>query len=132
MHPVEDDLVGLMNRALAAPIKLVYGSDRLASLERQRLYWARTRARQRAHHDRFSHPPPIPLDHLAVRIRDGDLYIGRAEVLNGLRRPSLAEQRPRPSEQPVSLPDLAGLTQWPPPFIARSRRPPAHTRDRSP
>jgi hypothetical protein len=52
-------------------------------------------------------------------------------VLNGLRRPSLAEQRPRPLEQPVSLPDLASLTQWPPSFTARWRRPPAHTGNRT-
>jgi|SRR6516164_1979969 hypothetical protein len=122
----EDDLVALLNRALSAPIKLAYGDGRLAALERNRLYWARMRARHRARPDRFSAAPPIPLDQLVLRIRNGDLYIGCGAVLNAVPQTGLARQRPRPPEQPVSLTELAGFDYWPPPG-ARWRRP--RTRD---
>ena len=110
MPPIEDDLVDLLNRALAAPngIKLEYGDNRRAELERKRLYWARRQARQRARPDRFSYPPPIAIDQLAVRVRGGDLYIARAEVLNGAQQSGLAEKHLRPPEQPVGAAELAG------------------------
>src|SRR6516162_2906432 len=125
MHLVEDDLIDLMNRALTAPIRLDFGSNRLAELERKRLYWARHRAKLRARADRYSPPAPIALDHLSVRIRAGTLYLGRAELLNVHGERSALEKRPRPPEQPVGGDDLSAFPPWPPGGVLRRRRPPA-------
>ena len=60
--------IDLLYRAVASPepLKLAYGDDRLADLARKRFYAIRRRERNKARPDRYSHPPPIPLDALRM------------------------------------------------------------------
>ena len=131
MHLIEDDLIDLMNRALGAPIRLDFGDNRHAELERKRLYWARHRAKLRARLDRYSRPAPIALDHLSARIRGGTLYLGRAELLNVHGERSALEKRPRPPEQTVDRDDLSAFPPWPPGGVIRRQRPPASSQGSS-
>ena len=111
------DLIDLLYRAVASPepLKLVFGDDRIAHLERKRLYHLRERERNKARPNRFSYPPRIPLDDLRMRVHRGNIYIGRANLLHGeLPSPSRFEERPRPREEPVYSDDVASLPRWPP------------------
>jgi|SRR6516162_1311902 hypothetical protein len=119
---IQDD-VDLLYRALAAAelIKFSFGDDRLAYRRGKHLHYLKRRERFRARPDRFSPPVPTPLDQLAIRVRGGNLYIGRAEVLNGALRSSRAEEQPQPREEPVDSDELARLPPWPPRFLRRPR-----------
>ena len=120
---IQDDDVDLLYRALAAAelIKFSFGDDRLAYRRGKHLHYLKRRERFRARPDRFSPPVPTPLDQLAIRVRGGNLYIGRAEVLNGALRSSRAEEQPLPREEPVDSDELACLPPWPPRFLRRPR-----------
>jgi hypothetical protein len=125
---IQDD-VDLLYRALAAPelIKFSYGDDRLANRRGKHLHYIKRKERFRARPDRFSPPVPTPLDRLEIRVRWGNLYIGRAEVLNGALRSSPTEDQPQPLGEPVDSDELASLPPWPP----RIARPPSLNRHRN-
>jgi hypothetical protein len=108
--------VDLLYRAVASPtpIKLSYGDDRIAHRERKRLYRIRKVERHKARPDRYSHPPPIPLDALRMRVRLGNIYLGRADLLHGDLPSRPLVDRPRPPEQPVDCDEIASLPAWPP------------------
>jgi hypothetical protein len=118
----QDD-IDLLYRAIVSPepIKLCYGDDRLAHRERKRLYRVRKKERHKARADRYSHPPRIPLDDLRMRVRRGNIYLGRADLLHGDLQSNCTETRPRPPEKPVDSYEAASLPRWPP-FSRRAHR----------
>ena len=120
---VAQEDIDLLYRAVVSPepLKLVYGDDRLAHRERKRLYRVRRSERNKARPDRYSHPPPIPLDDLRMRVHRGNIYLGRGDLLHGDLQLSSSAARPHPPEEPVDSDEAASLPRWPP-FSYRAHR----------
>jgi hypothetical protein len=49
-----------------------------------------------------------------MRVRRGNIYLGRADLLHGDLQSSPIEERPRPPEEPVAGDEVASLPRWPP------------------